>query len=295
MDERSKGGLGVLFFYVGAGIALLVSVVSGILAAFAIIDRLVSYETLTWYQLSSADMPMQAAFLLVSFVALVCVVWRMRGAVHEHQGTVWYTLCRTIIFIILTVSVVLVAVAVAVLFGGLFSGDMSLAGFLKSVFVVGIGSAVFYYYRGVLRGVWRSKKKQERVFVVVVSAVVACVVVGAVVVFNPLARPALQKAHTTVSCLDHLDSHLKSMYFDEKKIPAGTLSGDALSAISPHYFNWEEDCRAMDISYEQIDATNYRLCASFEVLPEGVSHKHYPYRFRVEEVGESCFEESVKR
>ena len=297
MNDRSKGGLGILFFYIGAGIALAVSVVSGILATFDLIDRLASYETLTWYQLSSTGMPVRAAFLLISFIVLVGVVRKMRGAVHEYQGTVWYTLCRTIIFIILTASVVLVAVAVSVLFGGLFSGDISLSGFLKSVFVVGVGSAVFYYYRGVLHGVWRSQKKRERIFVVVMSMLVAGIVVGAVVAFDPLSRPALQKVYDTISCLERLDSHLKGAYLEENKIPVGELSDDALSDILPHYVAWETevDCSAMGISYEQIDTSHYRLCASFEVLPEGVAHGHYPHRFRVQEIGESCFEEGADR
>ena len=299
MNGRSKGGLGVLFLYIGAGIALLVSVASSIFTAFALIDRLVSYETLSWYQLSSAEMPMQAAFLLVSFVVLVGLVRKMRGVVHEYQGTVWYTLCRTIIFIILTASAVLVAVAVSVLFGSFFSGDISLPGFLKSVFVVGIGSAVFYYYRGVLHGAWRSQEKRERLFVVAASVLVVGIVIGTIAVFDPLSRPALQKAHDTVSCLSHLDSHLKTIYFEEKEIPAGTLSDgtllDALSDALPHHRAWEGECdlTGMGITYEQIDATHYRLCAFFEVLPEGVSHKHYPHRFRVQRVGESCFEGDV--
>ena len=293
MNERSKGGLSILFFYVGAGIALLVSVISGVLVVFDIIDRLVAYETLSWYQVSSTGMPMRAAFLLVSFVVLVGVVRKMRGVVHEYQGTVWYTLCRTIIFIILTCSVVLVAVAVAVLFGGLFSGDVSLSVFLKSVFVAGVGSAVFYYYRGVLHGVWRSQKKRERVFVVVVSVSVCCIVVGAVVVFNPFSYPSLREAYDTVSCLDRLDSHLKSVYFEEKEIPTGALSGDALSDVLPRYTSWREDCGAMGISYEQVDASHYRLCASFEVLPE--KQRYLSHRFHVESVGENCFEENADR
>ena len=298
MSERSKGGLGVLFFYVGAGIALAVSVVSGILVTFDIIDRLVSYETLTWYELSSTGMPMRAAFLLVSFVVLVGVVRKMRGVVHEYQGTVWYTLCRTIIFIILTVSVVLVAIAVSVLFGGLFSGDVSLSGFLKSVFVVSVGSVVFYYYRGVLHGVWRSQKKQEQVLVTVVSVFVVGIVVGAVVIFDPLSRPALQKAHDTISCLERLDSRLKSEYFGEKEIPVGELSGDALSDhLLLHDYDpmWSSDCDVAGISYEQIDMSHYRLCASFEVLLEGVAHKYYPHHFHVQKIGENCFERNADR
>ena len=295
MDERSKGGLGIFFLYVGAGIALLVSVISGVLVVFDLIDRLVSYETLSWYQLSSTSMPMHAAFLLVSFVVLVGVVRHMRGVVHEYQGTVWYTLCRAVIFIILTASVAMVAVAVSMLFGGLFSGDISWSGFLKSVFVAGVGLAVFYYYRGVLRGVWRSHKKQERVFVVVVSTLVALVVAGSVVVFNPFSRPALQKAFDTVSCLDSLDSVLGEMYFEEKKIPVGELSDDALSDFLPRYFVWKGECDTMGISYKRIDATRYQLCASFEVLPKGVSYKHYPHHFSVQEVGENCFERRADR
>ena len=45
------------------------------------------------------------------------------------------------------------------------------------------------------------------------------------------------------------------------------------------------------VSYEVVGGKEYRLCASFEVLPEGTDMRGYPYaRFKIDEIGESCFD-----
>ncbi|MCY4577183.1 MAG: hypothetical protein OXB96_01990 [Candidatus Kaiserbacteria bacterium] len=306
MGEISKKGLGSLFFHIGTGIALAFSTVSGIRVGIGIIDRLVPSDHTSWYQLSHhSELSMSAAFLLVSFIVLV-IVQRYRGDMRDHMGTVWYTLCRAILFIILTVSVGLFAVAVSLLFGELFSGAVSLNSFLRMVFVIAVGSAIFYYYRGVLYAVWHVRKKRERIFVGVVSVLVGLLVFGAVTLVNPFKQPALRVTYGKLDCLESISRTLEDYYFghhpegEQQDLPTtdayhAFLKDDDL--FSPHYYRTRGvRCEDMGISYELIDATHYRLCTSFTTLPEGVAVRGYPYHdFPVPEVGEHCFDRDVEK
>ena len=299
MNEKNREGLKVLFFYIGTGIALLFAVVSGIRTLFGIINHLVISDSIGWYQLyNSTEMPVNAAFLLVSFIVLVVVTQKNRGTAHEHQDTIWYTLCRVIIYIILTVAVAMTAVAVSILFGDLFSGDISLNNSLKTIGVASVGLMVFYYYRGVLQGVWRAQKKQEKQFVVITSVLVGLVVVSAVAIVNPLEQPALQRTYDKLSCIESVDNTLREVYADEKKgaLPTTELYADFLeNEMRPYHHFREPECANADITYELLDKTHYRLCASFEKLPQGATIQFYPYRkFPVQQIGKNCFERDAE-
>ena len=300
MNEQSKGGLGALFLYIGVGIALLFTVISGIRTVFSIIDHLVSYEHAGWYQLyNSTEMPVNAAFLMIAFIVLVIIIRKTRGIVDEYQGTIWYTLCRTIIFIILTVSVALIAIATSILFGDILSGEISLNNLCKTVFVASVGSAIFYYYRGVLRGAWRTKKKQERMFVVAASILVGLILLSTIIVFNPFERAALKRTYEKLDCMQSITSAVTDSYFDEKRkeIPTTESYIEFIenNRAMYHHIHEQEECDSK-ITYEMIDTTHYRLCASFEVLPKGVTVRRYPYKkFEVKEVGQNCFDLDVEK
>ena len=118
MSDLDKSGIGLLFLYIGVGIALLFTIVSGFQSVFGIIDHLVLDDSVSWHSLyRSTDLPISAAFLLVSFSVLFIVLRRTRSFGNSHQGTIWHTLCRAVILIIVTVSVGMMAVPVSFLFG----------------------------------------------------------------------------------------------------------------------------------------------------------------------------------
>lgn len=286
MNDDSKGGLGYLFLYIGVGIALLFAVISGVRAIFGIIDHLIVSDSVGWYQLyRSTEMPISAAFLLVSFVVLFVVSRKVRGVTTDYRDTIWYTLCRTIILIIITVSVAMAAIAISLLFGDFFSGDISLNSFLKMLFVAGFGAMIFYYYRGVLQGVWRVRKKEERIFVISVSVLLALIIFVSVILSNPFERARLERAYETLSYVQNVYHSVEFFYNDEGHLPASLDGIDSLKHPHREY---------IDVSYEVVDKKSYRLCASFEVLPKGADMPRYSYtRFEVKEVGESCFDFTV--
>lgn len=288
MDDSSKGGLGFLFLYIGIGLALLFTVISGVRAVFGIIDHLVLSDSVGWYQLyRSTELPVSAAFLLVSFLVLFVILRKVRGVTNDYRDTIWYTFCRTIILIIITVSVVMTAVAVSLLFGDLLSGDVSLNSFLKMFFVVGVGLMVFYYHRGVLHGAWRVRRGEERTFVVAVSVLLALIILTAVIVSNPFERVRMERIYKTLNYIQGAYHSVEHFYGDEGYLPVSLDEVDSLKRPHREYID-------IDIFYEIVNKKSYRLCASFDALPKGANVPHYPYaRFEVAEIGENCFDLTV--
>ena len=302
MNEESsvkvKEGLEVLFLYIGIGITLLFTVISGIRTAFGIVNHSIAADSVGWYQVyGSTEMPVSASFLLVSFIVLVIILRKTRGTVNEYQGTVWYTLCRTIIFIILTAAIGMIAVAVSILFGDILSGEIALNNFLKTAIVSVSGAAIFYYYRGVLHGTWRTQKERERKFAVATSTAIGLIVVGAGLIFNPFAQSELRRTHEKLACVQSVSMALDSGYRVTEELPETEIYEEFIRKHAEYHRHvWEEECREADISYKRVDATHYQLCVSLETLPEGVTMKHYPYhQFMVEKIGENCFDREVRK
>lgn len=285
MDDGSKGGLGFLFLYIGIGIAMLFTVISGIRAVFGVIDHLVLSDSVGWYQLyRSTEMPISAAFLLVSFVVLFIILRKVRGVTTDYRDTIWYTLCRTVILIIITVSVAMTAVAISLLFGDILSGDTSLNSFFKMIFVAGVGLMIFYYYSGVLQGVWRIRKKEERVFVISVSVLLTLIILVSVILSNPFERARLERTYETLSYIQGVYYSIEHFYSDEGRLPVSLEEIDLLKYPRREYID-------TDISYKVVNKKLYHLCASFDILPKGIDMQHYPYiRFEVKEIGENCFD-----
>ena len=287
MNEADKGGIGLLFLYVGVAIALLFTVVFGVRAVFSIIDHVVLHDSVSWYGLNrSTEMPISTAFLLVSFTSLFIILRRARSiGVDAYQDTVWHMLCRAIILIIATVSVSMVAVSVSLFLGDLLSGDVSLNGSLKEFFVAGVGAVVFYYYRGVLQGVWRDRKKEEKVFVSVISAVVILVVIVAGVLSDPLDRPQREDTYEKLATVEHVYHSVEVFYHEEERLPESLDFAD-FSKGGYRFPVGSQD----DVSYKVVDGTSFQICVLLEALPRGTAMKDYPYaRFEVERIGENCF------
>ena len=99
--------------------------------------------------------------------------------------------------------------------------------------------------------------------------------------------------------MQSISAVLENAYSDDDQItlPSTESYEKFMEENTRHYHHTrEQECKSASISYERIDKTHYRLCSTFEVLPEGTDVEHYPYRrFEVQEVGKNCFDAAVKR
>ncbi len=286
MKGNDEYNLKVVFIYISIAIALLVTIISGSSAAFAIINYFLMPDSFTWWNFRGSvygSLPSSIAFLSIAFLTLMALSRIVRDDIAiDHQRTVWYRLCQAIVMVILTLSLCTVLFVSALLIEGVLSGDISWAHFLKLVFMLGIGAMTFYYYRGVLRHVWQSHRKEKKMLVVTVSALVILLLVLGVAVVRPLTQRSVAE---TYEALDHLKtvSREVNVFFSEKKYLPADLS--VLEYIKHGYVVDDGS-----VTYEKTGYASYRLCAEFEALPRGTDLSEYPYDdFEVKETGTNCF------
>ena len=173
----------------------------------------------------------------------------------------------------------------------MLSGDVSFNSFLKMFFVICVGAVVFYYYRGVLQGVWRDRKKNERTLVLSISVVIILVFITAGILSDPFHRSQTEDTYEKLAEVESAYHSLEYFYQEEGHLPASLGEDIDFSKSVRHYPNNYPNNGYTDISYEIVSKTSFRLCVLLETLPKGTDIQHYPYaRFEIEDVGENCFD-----
>lgn len=295
MDEIKKRGMIALFMYIGIAISLTITVIFGLSTAFHIINYFIPSSSLNWhgdYRYGILEnLPPSISFLLVAFIILCFLSWKVRTIVTDYRETVWYPLCHAVIMIILTASMIAVAVSAALVIGGVLGGDISLGYLFKLLFTIGTGAMVFFYYRGVMRGLWRTHKREEWTFVMSMTSLIIILVITSVSILNPFERPALDKTYDTLEAMKGISEDLHMYHRETGLLPSDVRDTAFLQSDVVHgTYRWEgylDD----EFTYERTEDSSYRLCASFEALPRMTSLPGYPYeQFLVETVGESCFD-----
>ena len=292
MDSEQKR-IGILLLYIGILISLLVTVISTLTLSFSGINYLLMPDSFMWhdYRYGFLDsLPASVAFFIVGFFVLIVLSRKVRAfeRASEVQG-VWYSLSQTVIMLVLGISLAAVLVSLGILLEGILSGDVELAFLLKLLSVVLVGSAVFYYYRGVLKKRWRSHVKEERVFVSCITVFAVVLISFAVVLLDPLHRQDLNTTFSTLEYLVETQRSVSAQVKDKKGLP------DSIDEVSNDFYRyWTPSDPIEGFSYTKNSPTSYTLCAFFPILPRGVDLKRYPYtEFPVSKEGENCFTLSV--
>ena len=294
--ERVQKGVQTLFLYVGIAISLLVTVVASFFAAFDIIEHFILPESFGWYDFyysisGGGGLSTSVAFLIVGFVVL-CILSRTVRSITSHQSsdTVWYKGCQSVIMIVLALSLGAVFITSALVLDGILDGDISLAYALQLLFTFGVGLMVFYYYRGVLRGVWRTHRKEEKTFLFSVVILVILLITSGVYIMNPLDRRDLDDTYATLHILETTHHEVNKFYKEKKYLPADL---DTIPHLADSDVRWSpfNDGMAEEVVYEKTAFSTYSLCTSFRFLPEGIDFHDYPFKdFPVEKVGDVCFD-----
>ena len=296
--ETSQKGISSSFVWAGIALSLLVAILFGFQVAFAIIDYLMPSDQLSWYSFRGNlnSLPQSAAFLLVSFGVLLRLSQKaLLFSIEEQRESVWYSIRHAIIVFILALSVIVLVYSLASFLGDVFGGDFYLGLLFKTAFSFGVGAMVFYYYRGVLKDVWRVHASEEKKFIISVSALVVLLTFVAVVIASPLSRHELADTYETLEALDVVSSDIESFYRENVYLPNQLGASVFLAHDSVQHARFWEEYLGDRFTYEKSGQSSYQLCASFEVLPKGVDLAQYPYgQFVVEETGETCFTLDVK-
>ena len=289
----------ILFMYIGIAVALIVAVVSSFFTAFNIIDYvLVSEDPHDWYwyhRYVFDALSGSVSFLLVSYGILVYISRKVRLLTdNRFHTTVFYRICHAIVLLLIILSFFAVAISLATLLAGFLGGDISLGYAFKALFVAGVGGVVFFYYRGVLQGMWRTHRKEERILVGTCTVLVLFLITVGIIILNPLERRSINETFETLEIIDAFSEDINAYYKRVEDVPdLDTVNSGAFLDNEGVYreYSWGRHLGER-FTYERLDKSSYRICASFESVPNEAAKKSngYPYRrFEVEEEGEQCF------
>ena len=129
--SEQQHGITVLFLYIGNAIAALVSVISGFLTVFSVIDYFLRPDSLSWWEfnviVTGGSLASSVSFLIISFIVLIVLsrVIRKNYAVKDLRGGLWHNWCRAVVMIVLALSILTILIAVAMLLEGFLSGRYS--------------------------------------------------------------------------------------------------------------------------------------------------------------------------
>ena len=301
MDETKKLGMAVMFIYIGIAIALIVTVVSSFVTAFNVIDYLIPSDTLSWYWYHEHIfdvLSVSVSFLIVAFGVLFYLSRRVRLLIGGQFGeTIFYKICHGIILFVLTLSFLAVAISSVMLLSGLLGGDISLSYLFKLLFVAGVGGMVFFYYRGVLRGMWRTHRTEEVTMISICAALIFVIAVTTIVILNPLERRAMDETFETLEMIESLTGDIDSYYEKVKYLPMDPSNRAFVNHESVYReYYWEQHIGER-FTYKRSNNLAYTICAEFDAVPSEKAKKAdgYPYeQFEITEEGETCFDLSVQ-
>ena len=99
---------------------------------------------------------------------------------------------------------------------------------------------VFLYYRGVLRGTWRTHQKEERILIVSCVALISIIMITSIVILSPLDRRAKEKTFETLEAVLSLSGDINSYYGDNNVIPTDIKDKKFLNDDSVYgTYQWE--------------------------------------------------------
>ena len=306
-SSSDKKNLIGLFVYVSIAISIGVFIVSVTMIIDSVVDYFIFSDLTNWYDYRYGvlqHLPNKISFFVVSFICL-CLLSRKAHAFSlvSAEG-VWGILSKVIVLCIIITGALLTLVPMGFVFSEVLKGDISLNSFVSFALIMAFGSIIFYYYRGVLNDRWGENIKHANIFATISLFLAVILLAFSVYVINPLNRIELIKTYDTLSKLASVTEGVDIFYEKNKILPVSIESIDvsdssdynSIKHISIKRTDDYISDRYIGVTYSHIGTKGFKVCGTFNELPQKINLKNYPYiKFPVTEIGENCFEFSVKQ
>ena len=113
------------------------------------------------------------------------------------------------------------------------------------------------------------------------------------IILNPFERKSINETFDILEAVQTVSEDINLYYKTNSVLPADLRENKFFESDAVHRkYYWEEHLDNT-FTYEKVDRTNYRICASFPAIPPeaATAFPGYPYeRFVVENTGETCFD-----
>ena len=304
MSEKAKVTPKDFFLWLGAMVALYVSVGSFVALLFEYIDRLFG-PGFIGYDPYTGAMSFAIASLIVLFPLYIYLTRILNQDMRKHPEKKELWVRRWLVFLTVFGAGAAMVIDVVVLLYTFLSGSEITAAFiLKVLTVLVIFGAIFYYYVEMIRGTWDRNEKRSRIIGIVVALIVfASIVGGFFIMGSPQTQRELRDDRQRVSDLQNLEFRIQDYYRDKQELPETLedITSDNKGAFLPRDPQTRES-----YEYTRVDALTFELCAVFnQQLPQiADDQRAYIDEWRYRELerqaadwnhgeGRTCFEREI--
>ncbi len=302
-NEHTKVTPKDFFLWLGAMVALYISVGSFVALLFEYIDRLVGPH-IAGYDPYSGGISFAIASLIVLFPVYVYLTRMLNQDIRAHPEKRELWVRRWLVFLTVFAAGIGMIIDLIVLLYTFLSGEaLTTAFLLKVVTILVIFGAVLYYYLQALRGVWEQHEKRSRMIGYATGAIVIIAIIGGFFIMgSPQAQRELRDDQARISDLQMLETRIQDYYRDKQELPEelADITSDYQGAYLPRDPRTNES-----YEYARIDATTFELCATFaQPLPHLEAGAAASDDWRVRELerqqanwdhdaGHTCFEKEI--
>ncbi|MGB2580538.1 MAG: DUF5671 domain-containing protein [Minisyncoccia bacterium] len=290
------------FLYLGAIVALYISVVSILTLLFEVIKQLFPkpFEYVDPY---AGGVSLAMAMLFVAFPLYIFFMRVTSGLERDTPEKRDIPVRKWLIYLTLFIAGAAMAIDLIVLLQTFFAGEeITIAFLLKVISVILVFSAVFgYYLYDIRHGLLEAAPVRTRFAYGSISFVVIAIIVGFYVMGSPYTQKEKRFDAERVAHLQTIQYQIISYWQAKQKLP--TTLEDIKDPLSG--FVMPVDPRDQS-QYEYIanDKFSFQLCAMFSMETpsgatlEGYSSHDYPYKNGMNEnwkhsAGKVCFERTV--
>ncbi len=258
------------FLWIGAMIALYFSVGSFIKLLFEYIDRFTAPTALLHIYSYSGGMRFALASMIVLFPVYIVLMRLLQKDIrlHPEKKELWVRKWLIILTIFAAGAGMLIDLIVLLI--TFLGGELvTIAFFLKVLTVFLVFSSVFYYYIQDVRGEWEKNEKASKNIGYAVGFMVLVGIVGS---FFVMGSPAQQRAYRfdkdRISALQNIQSTVEQYYREKGELPKSIseLKDPLLSIYIP-----TDPETGKEYSYEVVDATHFKICATFSLPFENIA------------------------
>lgn len=290
------------FLYLGAIVALYISVISILTLLFEIIKQLFPkpFEYIDPY---AGGVSLAMAMLFVAFPLYIFFMRVTTGLERDTPEKRDLLVRKWLIYLTLFIAGAAMAVDLIILLQTFFAGEeITIAFVLKIISVIIVFASVFgYYLHDIRHGLLEATSVRTRFAYCSISFVVISIVVGFYVMGSPYTQKEKRFDAERVSHLQTIQYQIISYWQAKQKLPTtlddikDPLSGFVLPVDPRDQSQYE---------YVATDKFSFQLCATFSketpdgAAIEGYSSPDYPYKNGINEnwkhsAGKACFERTV--
>lgn len=268
MENQIKSTPRDVFLYLLVTATLYASVVSFIAMLFAYVDALYLDQLNSCYSCSLGQIRWASSILIVVFPVFLFIFSRLRKEYLATPEKREIKARKWLVYLTLFISAVTVIVDLIFLVSNFYSGDLTTKFLLKTLVVLVVAAAIFWYYIRDVKQEAISSQKTKVIAWVASLVILAALVSGFFIVGSPAQQRDRRFDDQRTSDLQSIQSDIVySYYMSKQKLPTSLsdLKNDVTGFVLP-----VDPQTGQSYEYHVTGSLSFQLCADFKTNSQAV-------------------------